>query len=237
MKPPSRASSGGVSARLRSNCPASACNGTSRPAIPPSAGSPAIISRSRPACSSPAPTARRSRGPPRSSANRPSARPRSGQRRSAVRASSQRSGATMNASTSSSRRADRVGHGQRCRQPFGQQPPTGIGHGPVDRRQQRALARCCQAAVQFQIPPRRRVDQHHAVGLDPARPIEARQQPLLGQLEIADERTGGGEFRPAERAEALQRRDLERRAQPPLGGDAVEARVGQRRDRTGGLAP
>jgi hypothetical protein len=48
--------------------------------------------------------------------------------------------------------------------------------------------------VQLEAAPGRRIDQHHAVGLDPSRPVEAWQEALLGQLQIAQQCAGGGEF-------------------------------------------
>ncbi|HEX6014463.1 MAG TPA: DNA mismatch repair protein MutS, partial [Geminicoccaceae bacterium] len=56
---------------------------------------------------------------------------------------------------------------------------------------------------------------------------EPGQEPFLRELEVAQDGAGRGELGPAEAAEALQRRDLERAAQPPLGGDAVEVGVRQ----------
>ena len=90
--------------------------------------------------------------------------------------------------------------------------------------------------MQLEIAPRRRVDQHQALGLDAPRPVEAGQSPFLRQLEIAQDGAGRRQLGPAERAEPVERGDAEGDAQAALGADAVEARVRQRRDGGTGLA-
>jgi hypothetical protein len=112
-----------------------------------------------------------------------------------------------------------------------------MGQGAVDRGEQRALAGARKAGRQLQVAARGGVDLHQALRLDPARPVEPRQEPLLRQLKIVEHRPGGREFRPAEAAEPFERGELEGPAQMPLGGDAVEALVRERGQRPARFLP
>ena len=131
-------------------------------------------------------------------------------------------------------RADGRRVGQRGRQARGEQPPAAGGARAVDRVEQAAAAPAVEGAHQFEVAPRRRVDGHgRAVGLA-ARRGQARLAPFLCDLEIVDERAGGGGLGARKGSERLQRRDAPRLAQAAFGGGGVEAHW---RQQGGGLRP
>src|SRR5262249_20972317 len=111
-------------------------------------------------------------------------------------------------------RRDRRGIGERRRQPGRQQASAGAGARAVDGGEQRALALAGEAAQQLEIAAGGGVDlQHRALG-EPARRRETRQLAGLGQLDVVDERAGGGELRARERAEAVERLHAVERFEP-----------------------
>ena len=174
--------------------------------------------------------ASRSRGPPRAERQaRRAPAPRSGQRRSSLRAArSQRSRSATRHSTWSSRRADRLRLAPavpRDARPAAA-PPALVTVRSIAASSE-PLRVAAEAGVQLQIAPRRRVDQQDAVRLQPPRPVQPRQEALLGQLEIAQQRAGGARARPARRHPGRPGvATPNSRAEPPFGGDAVEARGG-----------
>jgi hypothetical protein len=93
----------------------------------------------------------------------------------------------------------------------------------------KAMTSWRRAAHQLQVAAGGAVDlQHGAAGDSPGR-FEARQLAGLRQLDIVDERTGGGQLGTGEGAEAVECLDAVERLQPAARVLAVEARGGQRR--------
>src|SRR5262249_51220301 len=84
---------------------------------------------------------------------------------------------------------------------------------------------------QLEIAPRRCIDLHHRMGRDAARRLEMRRPPLLRQGYIVDEGAASGEFGPAESAKAIEGADAIIILKPAAPGGALEARVGERRQR------
>ncbi len=119
--------------------------------------------------------------------------------------------------------------GQRRRQPRGQKPGPGAGHGQVDDTEQAAAAFAGQGLGQLQIAPGRRVDLHHRAAGQLAGRRDARQLALLRQFHVVDQGAAGGQLGPAEGAEGLQRAYPEQGFQPLAPVLAVEAGGGQRR--------
>ena len=236
MKPPSRASSGGSSARLRSELLGQRSRvGASRPGVPRSAGSPrrsarAAALRLREPCADGQQVARAAA--PEGQSPRARAEIRAAaqcRRRTSSRGPASTTSARPASSRAGSRRARsaappaaRPAAGRRHWSPSGRSPPAGEPwRSPARLRGSSRLRRVAG------------VDQHHAAGLD--RRGRGRGAAAAPSGSARDSRAARRRRR-APRARTLpkpvQRRDLEGLAQPPLGGDAVEARVGQRRDRS-----
>ena len=98
--------------------------------------------------------------------------------------------------------------GERSGEMGGQEPAAGAGRGAVDQIEQAVPPLAGQALDELQVAPGGGVDFHGGALLEPARPAEARQLPLLGELNIFDQRPGGGQLGAAEAAERIQRLDL-----------------------------
>ncbi len=126
------------------------------------------------------------------------------------------------------------GHiGQGRGQPFGQQSRARSGHRAVDDGQERAAPFARQRLGEFQVTPGRGIDLHHrAVGAgrrQAARAREARHTIDLGQRQIVEQRTRGGDFRPARIAKGFQRADAVGAVQALARVFGIEPAGGQRR--------
>ncbi len=126
------------------------------------------------------------------------------------------------------------GHiGQGRGQPFGQKSRARSGHRAVDDGQKRAAPFARQRLGEFQVAPGRGIDLHHrAVGArrrQAARAREARHTIDLGQRQIVEQRTRGGDFRAARIAKGFQRADAVSVVQALARVFGVEPASGQRR--------
>ena len=106
-------------------------------------------------------------------------------------------------------------------------PRARPGHGAVYRGQQRALrARppASASAPDCAGSPRR---SHRGARVLAAGRADMRQRALLGDRDVIDQRAHRREFARDERAEAVERADLEQLADSPLGGGRIETRARQ----------
>ena len=107
-----------------------------------------------------------------------------------------------------------------------QQAGAGAAHRAVDDREQAALAAAGEGFRKLEVAPGRGVDLHDRALAQPARPAEARQATLLGQLDIIDERAGRGHLGAPERAEGVEGLHAVERLEAAPGALAVEPAAG-----------
>ena len=129
----------------------------------------------------------------------------------------------------------RVGRG--AGEAAGEQPGAGAGHRAVDGRDQAAGARAGQRRGQFEVRPRRRIDQHHVAGDFGDRRRQRRALLDLRLLDVGERGGGGRQFHPREAAEAVEALHAEIVLQPAGGGGGIEEGGGERRHRERRAAP
>ena len=175
--------------------------------------------------------AARSRGPPRPRVRRESARSRSGTRLRRSRRDSRRRSSATKAAIMSWRAAMSLGAVSGA----ASQAASRRAPAPVRVRSMVASSEPWRSPERLRSSSRlRRVAASISITApcaSAARGGEARQLAGLGQLDIVDERAGGGELRAGEGAEAFERLDAVERLEPAAAVLAVEARRGQRRQR------
>ena len=120
--------------------------------------------------------------------------------------------------------------------PRGQQPRARAGDGAIDGGQKRSLAPARQRARQFQIAPRGGVDPHPALQFFSDGRAKQRQGALLGDLDVVRDGAEGGDLRPPESSEPVERLHAIQGLQPRLSGGAVETRRRKRRRRRAGIS-
>ena len=173
--------------------------------------------------------AARSRGPPRSRLKRARARRKSGACMSARRKAS-RIGARLDQEIKRIEPPiDSLRVGQRTRQPLGEQASPCGGHGQVDRRQKRTVARAAQGPRELEVGAGRGIDFEARPARAPGRSRERRPGLELGALDISQRERGGGDLGAGERAEAVEGFDAVELADPPFGRRAVAAVARERR--------
>ena len=89
-------------------------------------------------------------------------------------------------------------------------------------REQAAAPLAVESLGQFEIAAGGGIDLHHRAVGEAARRREARQLALLRQLDVVDQRAGGGDLGAAEGAEPVERADAVERAP---GGGAAFSRI------------
>ena len=110
-----------------------------------------------------------------------------------------------------------------------EQPRAAGGDGAVDGMQQRSCAAAGQGVGQFEVAPRGGVDLDGAVGGLAHGFAQQGQFPLLGDVEVIDDRAHDRNLGTGEAAEGVERGDAEQPAQPVRGAGAVEGSARQRR--------
>ena len=118
-----------------------------------------------------------------------------------------------------------------ARQPLGEQASPGGGHGQVDRRKKRALARAAQGSRELEIGAGRGIDFQARSPPAPRWARERRPRLELGALDIGQRERGGGDLGARERAEAVEGFDAEELADPAFRGRAVARFARERRRR------
>ena len=106
---------------------------------------------------------------------------------------------------------------------------SGGGHGEVDRREQRAVARPAQGSRQLEVGAGRGIDLEACAARAPRRRREGGPGLELGALDIGERKRRGGDLGGSEGAEAVERFDPVELADPPLGRRRVPAVARERR--------
>ncbi len=118
--------------------------------------------------------------------------------------------------------------GQRGGQVLTQQPCPRACFGAVDCGKQRPFAFARQTGKQFQVSPRRRVDFHQHARRPAAQGVQAGHLSFLRQIDIVQQRARRARFAFVERAERVQRLNVEKRLQPLFAVVGGKADGGQR---------